>query len=600
MPTLTVKHGREVLSDAAIEPGQSLTIGRDPGNDIVIHHNSVSSRHAKIDGLEEGYRLTDLGSTNGTFVGKQYVQTCLLKHADIITVGEATIRFAYADDEDRSARGVPGDDMDKTMLMDERTVYALTSHVKKPTEDLLESTVVSEMLEEMPSYMARGFIYLLVFVVFVGVIYSYFGKMDVVVQGRGKLIPQGEAAVVQSANTGLLGKLHVKEGSQVKKGQVLAELDVTRSNISAQKLRRQYEQKKKERACLEVAINVMGSVSAGEKVTIEREKMLQICENQYLDQIVGLQNARNQYESARFSAKLLQPDNLTSMTNMVKNKTLNLENKQLALTAAEEDLKRTRGKLDLYKEMFTQGLASKVKLMEEQKLYDEAVTRVNQSRMELDTAQGTLIQTRAKLSSTRLHYLQKNQQAEETWRIQKIKHAAALKNMHRRLEKVNTDIANSELDSQLQDFARKLDRIVAPVAGTVVSTALRTPGEMIKVGSTLFTINPSEQPLVAQAMIPNKSIGRIKVGLKTKLKLDAYPYQNYGVLTGRVHSIAPDSQKVGNSYFYEITVALDREYLEKSKQKYPLFTGLTLNAEIVVEARRIIENFLDPLRKLKD
>jgi pSer/pThr/pTyr-binding forkhead associated (FHA) protein len=46
----------------------STRIGRDPGNDIVVPHDTVSTRHAVIETSGGGYRVRDLGSGNGTFV----------------------------------------------------------------------------------------------------------------------------------------------------------------------------------------------------------------------------------------------------------------------------------------------------------------------------------------------------------------------------------------------------------------------------------------------------------------------------------------------------------------------------------------------------
>ena len=167
------------------------------------------------------------------------------------------------------------------------------------------------------------------------------------------------------------------------------------------------------------------------------------------------------------------------------------------------------------------------------------------------------------------------------------------------MEAVQDSIANFELDTKLFDYTRGFDKILAPVAGTIVQVVLKTPGELVQAGRTVFLINPANQPLVAKIQIPNKSVGRLKPGLMVKLKFEAFPYQNYGVLSGQVVQISPDSKQIGNHFFYEITATLDREYLVRNQERYDLFPGLTLLAEIVVEKRRIIDNFLDPLRKLK-
>ncbi|MFZ6692245.1 FHA domain-containing protein [Undibacterium sp. SXout20W] len=70
-----------------------MTIGRRPGNDIVIDHLTVSGQHAAIDTTPNGSFILDLGSTNGTMVNSQPVKKHLLQHDDVIDIGKYKLRF---------------------------------------------------------------------------------------------------------------------------------------------------------------------------------------------------------------------------------------------------------------------------------------------------------------------------------------------------------------------------------------------------------------------------------------------------------------------------------------------------------------------------
>ncbi len=70
-----------------------ITIGRRPGNDIVIDHLTVSGQHAAIDSTSNGSFILDLGSTNGTMVNSQPVKKHLLQHDDVIDIGKYKLRF---------------------------------------------------------------------------------------------------------------------------------------------------------------------------------------------------------------------------------------------------------------------------------------------------------------------------------------------------------------------------------------------------------------------------------------------------------------------------------------------------------------------------
>jgi pSer/pThr/pTyr-binding forkhead associated (FHA) protein len=67
---------------------RSLTIGRRPENDIVIDHMGVSGAHARVDLEGQAAVLTDLQSTNGTFVNGKRVERATLRPNDWITIGK--------------------------------------------------------------------------------------------------------------------------------------------------------------------------------------------------------------------------------------------------------------------------------------------------------------------------------------------------------------------------------------------------------------------------------------------------------------------------------------------------------------------------------
>ena len=79
---------------AALElPEGESTLGRRPTNDIQMNHDTVSGRHASFSVANDCIRVTDLESTNGTFVNGQMIrETVELKHQDIVKFGEAHVR----------------------------------------------------------------------------------------------------------------------------------------------------------------------------------------------------------------------------------------------------------------------------------------------------------------------------------------------------------------------------------------------------------------------------------------------------------------------------------------------------------------------------
>lgn len=92
---------------------ESITIGRKPENTIQIDNLAVSGDHAKIDKTGSNFILTDLQSTNGTFVNDKKISSHILKDRDKILIGKHVLLF-MASETDRAEQA----SIDHTMILD--------------------------------------------------------------------------------------------------------------------------------------------------------------------------------------------------------------------------------------------------------------------------------------------------------------------------------------------------------------------------------------------------------------------------------------------------------------------------------------------------
>jgi len=94
-----------------------FTVGRDPGNDLAVDARGLSRHHATIDLAAGGQlRVTDQGSTNGTFVNRErIVQPQLLAENDVIHFGNAEYRLGL--NTASMIRAHAGDDADRTLIV---------------------------------------------------------------------------------------------------------------------------------------------------------------------------------------------------------------------------------------------------------------------------------------------------------------------------------------------------------------------------------------------------------------------------------------------------------------------------------------------------
>lgn len=155
----------------------------------------------------------------------------------------------------------------------------------------------------------------------------------------------------------------------------------------------------------------------------------------------------------------------------------------------------------------------------------------------------------------------------------------------------------STLSTELQK-ANVLDnynKIYSPVSGYVYKLTVNSEGDIVSSYQDVLTIIPGDIPLQVKAYVNNKDIANICQGDEVRVKLDAYPYSDYGVINGKVKSISPGVyavENVGNAY--QVIVELE------DSDNMDIISGLTGTIEIKVGERSIISYFLDPLLNAKD
>lgn len=120
----------------------------------------------------------------------------------------------------------------------------------------------------------------------------------------------------------------------------------------------------------------------------------------------------------------------------------------------------------------------------------------------------------------------------------------------------------------------------------------------VKMGDVIFSVLPKEtENLVGQLVIPAQNAGKVKIGQKVFVKLDNYPYQQYGMLLGKVSNFSISPNAEGN---YIVYVSLPNGTKTSYNKKFKFTQELLGNAEIVTEnisvAGRIFYKFKETLK----
>lgn len=96
--------------------------------------------------------------------------------------------------------------------------------------------IISEIEEEPINPLGRATFWIIITLIFFTALWLFFGKVDIVVTARGKIIPDGEIKIIQPLETGVVKDIHVKEGQFVRKGQTLIEIDTSTTQPQLQSL----------------------------------------------------------------------------------------------------------------------------------------------------------------------------------------------------------------------------------------------------------------------------------------------------------------------------------------------------------------------------
>lgn len=172
--------------------------------------------------------------------------------------------------------------------------------------------------------------------------------------------------------------------------------------------------------------------------------------------------------------------------------------------------------------------------------------------------------------------------------------------------------ARNETERSLADVGQAIARneadrgvvLRAPHDG-VVSALLSHPGQPVTAGQTLLTILPDGASLVARLLVPSRDIGFIETKHRVVLRYQAFPYQKFGLQYGQVAEVSRSAlspSEVGaiadlktDEPMYAVQVRLDRQAIVVAGHDEGLLPGMALDADILMERRRLVEWVFEPL-----
>lgn len=228
---------------------------------------------------------------------------------------------------------------------------------------------------------------------------------------------------------------------------------------------------------------------------------------------------------------------------------------------------------------------------------DQQVQRAQEYRIEQDAR-------RHALERSRLSNWQAMLVLESELNDLPLKSQAQIANIERRIAEVGQQLAEAE--------ARREIVLTAPQSGTVTAIQVGQGGS-VKTAVPLLSIVPAGATLEAHLFSPSRAVGFVQAGQRVLLRYQAYPYQKFGHYEGRVVNIARSAVNPGElpsqlagltslygatEPVYRIVVRPERQTVTAYGRPMPLQPGMQLEADVIIDRRRLIEWVFDPLYTL--
>lgn len=212
------------------------------------------------------------------------------------------------------------------------------------------------------------------------------------------------------------------------------------------------------------------------------------------------------------------------------------------------------------------------------KRYEELADRKVISPAEFQQQQAALLAKQHPLQQTQSTML-----ANESTLTAKMKELADLDNQigeekSKFIQALNSFISESEQ-------WKNLYVLTAPQSGKVVYAGIIQQNQHIDVGQEVFYVNPGSTDFFGELNVPQYNMGKVKVGQEVLVKLNSYPFEEFGVLRGEIGQI--------NKVPYRDSIFLSRVDLSplSGTQPIQLTTGLTGLAEIITEDASLLQRF---------
>src|SRR5262249_42782778 len=158
----------------------------------------------------------------------------------------------------------------------------------------------------------------------------------------------------------------------------------------------------------------------------------------------------------------------------------------------------------------------------------------------------------------------------------------------------------SALQRQSENCTGDLMIVRAPYRCVVLSLSHRNPGGVVHIGEELCQLARMDGEPQARLAVQEAGIPKLSPEQRVRLFFDAFPYQRYGTITGKLAWLSPASVSPPDGPGFTAKAPLDKNIFRPKDHAHPLRVGMKGEARILVGSRTAIEYVFEPIRQLRE
>lgn len=387
-------------------------------------------------------------------------------------------------------------------------------------------------------------------------------RLDISVNAVGSVVPSSRLQQIQSMEGGILQALNAREGTVVKKGDVLA---VVQNLQFAADLGESQQSLWGARAALVRLDAEARNITPSFPPDLEQNAPDLVREQRTL-----WQSRRQERENT-----------LETLSRQISQRQQELAEAKARHQALQEAIGPAREALAIEEKLAGAGAGARADLLNAQQRYTSQKGELETTRIAIGRIQAAVAEAQARLSETRSRFLTETSK-----------------------EKNEIELRAATLGEQLTGRSDKVARreLRAPLDGVVNRLLIPTIGGVVKAGETIMEVVPAEERLLVAARVKPSDIAFIKPGQEAKIRISAYDSSIFGTLAGQVVRVGADAvvDAERKDTFFEVFLETQKNFLGERSEHLTISPGMAADASIQTGKRTMMEYMLKPIVKTFD